>query len=228
MSDYTKEMALHYMSPHLHISKNNQRFYNQGINLATGLSWAEIAKLNHGDKLAGGIFRLIEEDLYTDEFYTFALPNIIKEEWNMTNLKLCVKNLLEIIDNKHDISLTEAECYILLKKLVEYIDSQDELLKQLACDNHAAQFKIIELTQREEKFIARINKLEERLEITYCYNGEGEKIEIPPEDRDSYPDGIMCRNETIDLLAEESRKIEVKLQRALKQIKKLKMYSVLK
>lgn len=53
---------------------------------------------------------------------------------------------------------------------------------------------------------ARVMKLETRLEITYCSvfrDGELVRKEIPPEERDSFPDGIRCRDATIGLLEED-------------------------
>jgi hypothetical protein len=49
----------------------------------------------------------------------------------------------------------------------------------------------------------RVATYERRLEIDRCWAFEnGEKVEkvVPPEERDSFPDGIECRNETIKLL----------------------------
>lgn len=55
----------------------------------------------------------------------------------------------------------------------------------------------------------RIEKLEERLEITHAYDYKGNRVEIPPEDRDEYPDGIDCRDETIRLLQDENNRLKV-------------------
>ena len=49
----------------------------------------------------------------------------------------------------------------------------------------------------------RIAKLEARLEIDHAFRmGDGDEMvryEIPPEERDNFPDGIACRDETIRL-----------------------------
>ncbi len=57
---------------------------------------------------------------------------------------------------------------------------------------------------------ARVEKLEERLEITSCgvlENGEIVTRAIPPDARDSFPDGISARDATIELLDEEIKKL---------------------
>jgi hypothetical protein len=53
-----------------------------------------------------------------------------------------------------------------------------------------------------ESLQRRIGELEGRLEIDHAWqfmNGEKVRVEIPPEERDRFPDGIECRNETIRL-----------------------------
>jgi hypothetical protein len=62
-----------------------------------------------------------------------------------------------------------------------------------------------------ERLRSRVQHLEERLEITYAWQCTGEdpelkRIEIPPEERDSFPDGITCRDETIKLLEEQNER----------------------
>ena len=50
----------------------------------------------------------------------------------------------------------------------------------------------------------KIEKYQRRLEITHCYDGHtGERKEIPPEKRDTHPDGIECRDSTIYILKTE-------------------------
>lgn len=79
MSKYTKENALRCLAPHIHIPKRNQRIYNAGIAIFCKL---DVKTLKHGDRFGKAVFRLLEEDLYEEEFYRFALP-IIKEEWEI-------------------------------------------------------------------------------------------------------------------------------------------------
>ena len=57
------------------------------------------------------------------------------------------------------------------------------------------------------ELLERIAKLEERLEIDHAFQStnehpEPQRYEIPPEERDNFPDGIECRDETIKLLEE--------------------------
>ncbi len=67
---------------------------------------------------------------------------------------------------------------------------------------------------REAKLIARAAELEKRLEIDHLWritdNGEAmERVGVPPEERAAMPDGIECRDETIELLDERIAELEV-------------------
>jgi hypothetical protein len=63
---------------------------------------------------------------------------------------------------------------------------------------------IIEICEALLSAEAKVEKYQARLEITHDYDGHtGEKREIPPEKRDTYPDGIFCRDATIKLLKGE-------------------------
>lgn len=85
----------------------------------------------------------------------------------------------------------------------------------LCCEHAAAEI---------ERLTARVHQLEDRLEITHAWqctadDTELKRIEIPPEERDSFPDGITCRDATIKLLEEQSERQAArirKLERALK------------
>lgn len=57
--------------------------------------------------------------------------------------------------------------------------------------------------QRMAQLEARVAKLERRLEISFCFDADGNEQEIPPERRDAFPDGISARDETIRLLEAE-------------------------
>jgi hypothetical protein len=62
-----------------------------------------------------------------------------------------------------------------------------------------------------ERLAARVQHLEERLEIASAWqctadDPELKRIEIPPEERDSFPDGITCRDATIKLLEEQNER----------------------
>lgn len=51
---------------------------------------------------------------------------------------------------------------------------------------------------------AKVEKYQSRLEITHDYDGyTGERREIPQDKRDTYPDGITCRDATIHMLKSE-------------------------
>ncbi len=67
------------------------------------------------------------------------------------------------------------------------------------CCEHAA--------EEIERLTGRVQHLEDRLEITHAWqctadDTELKRIEIPREERDSFPDGITCRDATIKLLEE--------------------------
>jgi len=52
----------------------------------------------------------------------------------------------------------------------------------------------------------RIQQLEERLEITHQFRGpDNKKVEIPPAERDNFPDAIDARDVTIQILEERIR-----------------------
>lgn len=84
------------------------------------------------------------------------------------------------------------------------------------CCEHAA--------EEIERLTSRVQHLEDRLEITHAWqctadDTELKRIEIPPEERDSFPDGITCRDATIKLLEEQNERQAGrirKLERALK------------
>lgn len=50
-----------------------------------------------------------------------------------------------------------------------------------------------------ESALARVAKLEARLEITHVTDGNGNRFEIPSSMRGSIHDGIYCRDQTIDM-----------------------------
>lgn len=63
-----------------------------------------------------------------------------------------------------------------------------------------------------------INWYDERLEISYAYDKELKRIEIPDEDRNKYPDGIECRDETIKLIEDSNNNLVLRkeiLEKAL-------------
>lgn len=69
----------------------------------------------------------------------------------------------------------------------------------------------------EEKILSaklrrRVSELESRLEITHEYTEDGRR-EIPPEERDEHPDGIMCRDATIQLQDEIIDKLMLSVKR---------------
>lgn len=68
---------------------------------------------------------------------------------------------------------------------------------------------------------ARVAKLEHRLEIDEVTNGSGDRVAIPSDERDSIPDGISCRDDTILFLEQRDKvgaKREEDLGRALSAI----------
>ena len=68
----TEQQVKQWMHPHIH-TKSGARYYcNGGLVDCTGLK--------HGDKVGSGIFRVMDNDLYADEFYQEALP-IAKRIW---------------------------------------------------------------------------------------------------------------------------------------------------
>jgi hypothetical protein len=75
--------------------------------------------------------------------------------------------------------------------------------------------------------LARIAKLEARLEIDHCFTLVGEEMvreEIPAAERDSFIDGISCRDETIKLLYADNAELlaEIaKLREALMPFRKI-------
>ena len=57
---------------------------------------------------------------------------------------------------------------------------------------------------------ARVAKLEERLEIDHCYGPDGQRKEIAPADRDTFPDGIFCRDADIQLRDDAIRTLKAR------------------
>lgn len=80
---FSEEDVKRYMWPHLHLPKDNQRICAKFLGLKG---------VKHGDKIGnGGIFRLIENDLYEEKFYQYALP-IAKRLWEEMKQKNEVKD----------------------------------------------------------------------------------------------------------------------------------------
>jgi len=63
-------------------------------------------------------------------------------------------------------------------------------------------------TSKEAALEAEVERLQERLEITHEYNLKGEKVLIPPEKRNDFPDAVSCRDSTIELMEERVFKLE--------------------
>lgn len=61
---------------------------------------------------------------------------------------------------------------------------------------------------RAEQAEARVQALEARLEIDHAYDQDMQRIEIPVEQRDKFPDGIACRDATIQLQDERVKELE--------------------
>ena len=66
---WTKEHVKQYAHPHIDNGRGGQAF-----------TFSVPDGTKHGDRVDGGIFRVIEIGLYEDEFYQYALP-IAKELW---------------------------------------------------------------------------------------------------------------------------------------------------
>lgn len=62
-----------------------------------------------------------------------------------------------------------------------------------------------------------VERCHARLEITHCWKmeaGDKVRVEIPPAERATFPDGIECRNETIRLRDENNAKLRAALTAA--------------
>ena len=70
-------------------------------------------------------------------------------------------------------------------------------------DGREAAARITELEAALSAATAKVSRYEARLEIDHCFKLVGEDLvreEIPAEDRERFPDGILARDETIKLL----------------------------
>lgn len=120
----------------------------------------------------------------------------------MSDLEEAEKEVMRRIDNMTEQKLEE------LKVGLE----RSERVKEEALINEGG------ARRREWKLQAEVERLQERLEITHFYNLKGEKELIPPEDRADTPDGIVCRDCTIELMQDtiDKQKLEVeRLREAL-------------
>lgn len=66
---------------------------------------------------------------------------------------------------------------------------------------------------RIDEVEARVAKLDARLEIDHCYrevNGDMVRVELKPEERGRFPDGITCRDATIKLQREHIAELQRK------------------
>lgn len=75
---------------------------------------------------------------------------------------------------------------------------------------------ILALIVMVEERDARIAKLEARLEIDHAFKADPQtgdlvRFEIRPEDRDKWPDGIECRDETIKLVEDRNSELRVEI-----------------
>ena len=74
----------------------------------------------------------------------------------------------------------------------------------------------------------QINTYQERLEIKHCFDADGNKVEIPEDERDDVPDGISCRDETIrqqDISIADQKETEAELREALEGCRDIIEYS---
>jgi hypothetical protein len=79
-----------------------------------------------------------------------------------------------------------------------------ETMSQAEVDAISEEFTMVQyLRQALATAQARINELEERLEIGFAYDAMGIRIEVPKDG----PDGIACRDATIELLDAEIRRL---------------------
>lgn len=82
----------------------------------------------------------------------------------------------------------------------------------------------LELPQEVVNEVSRIveetiNWYDEKLEISYAFDQTGIPISIPDEDRNKYPDGIECRDETIRLIENSNNNLVLRkeiLEKALR------------
>lgn len=84
----------------------------------------------------------------------------------------------------------------------EVFEPTSELVKVPRSQLIAASDALREAADMLTVLQSQVAKYERRLEIDHAWTlKDGEKVEyiIPPEERDTFPDGIECRNETIKL-----------------------------
>ena len=77
-----------------------------------------------------------------------------------------------------------------------------DLVQALLSYKQADEDGIMVLVSRQacEEAAAEIERLHARLEISSVMRGDGKRVFIPFSDRNSIPDGIACRDETIRML----------------------------
>lgn len=73
---------------------------------------------------------------------------------------------------------------------------------------------VSEAADEIERLRSYVARLERRLEIDRFHDENGNKVSVPPEERQTFPDGIECRDATIRLLRDEIKILRNQWQRA--------------
>lgn len=72
-----------------------------------------------------------------------------------------------------------------------------------------------------ERLRAYVARLERRLEIDRFHDENGNEFSVPPEGRQTFPDGIECRDATIRLLRDEIEILRNQWEQAKQKIAKM-------
>lgn len=101
-------------------------------------------------------------------------------------------------------------------------DIVERLRKEVSCipyaDRGAMQNEAADEIERLRAYVAR---LERRLEIDRFHDENGNEVSVPPEERQTFPDGIECRDATIRLLRDEIKILRNQWEKAKQKIAKM-------
>lgn len=98
-----------------------------------------------------------------------------------------------------------------MRDIVERLRSLGKNLRGYDEDTDAVEKAAYEIT----KLRVRIEELEARLEVDHVYKlGVDDRlvrVEVPPGERDSYPDGVSCRDDTIRILENNCERLRARI-----------------
>lgn len=108
-----------------------------------------------------------------------------------------------------------------MSDIVERLRAEDALFRMGGNIPTCVTLLVGEAADKIERLRAYVARLERRLEIDRFHNENGNEFSVPPEERQTFPDGIECRDATIRLLKDEIKILRNQWEQAKQKIAKM-------